>query len=134
MCLQVPLDLRSMWRQRLRWFKGGHLFVLNRESIFWRRQPHVTLTQKLAYCLGPIAHFVNCWSEPIMFTLPFFCLVGARPLLLVYMNQTRHIRASADDLCRLHCSHVVSQECLDVAACQQLRQWGTWDSFQAHSS
>ena len=68
-----------MWRQRLRWFKGGHLFVLNRESIFWHRQRHVSLFQKAAYCLGPVAHFVNLWAEPVMFTLPAFCLIGAAP-------------------------------------------------------
>jgi cellulose synthase/poly-beta-1,6-N-acetylglucosamine synthase-like glycosyltransferase len=63
---QVPLDLRSMWRQRLRWFKGGHLFVLSTDSIFFHSQKHVSLFQKLAYCLGPIAHFTNFWAEPIM--------------------------------------------------------------------
>ena len=57
--VQVPLDARSMWRQRLRWFKGGHLFALNPASIFYQRSPHVTAFQKAAYCLGPVAHFVG---------------------------------------------------------------------------
>jgi cellulose synthase/poly-beta-1,6-N-acetylglucosamine synthase-like glycosyltransferase len=62
--VQVPLDARSMWRQRLRWFKGGHLFVLSKDSIFWRQQQHVTFLQKAAYCLGPAAHIVNFTAEP----------------------------------------------------------------------
>jgi hypothetical protein len=59
--MQVPLDAFSMWRQRLRWFKGGYLFVINKESIFWRPQAHVSLFQKLGYCIGPLCQVTQCW-------------------------------------------------------------------------
>ena len=79
-----------MWRQRLRWFKGGHLFVLSTDSIFFHRQKHVTLFQKLAYCLGPIAHFTNFWAEPIMCALArllqcqAICLKRSKPVLTLH--------------------------------------------------
>ena len=73
--LQVPLAPRDMWRQRLRWFKGGHLFVLNRHSIFFRRQRHVTVPQRLAYCIGLIAHGTQLWATPVIFTMPLTCIV-----------------------------------------------------------
>ena len=85
--MQVPLDLRSMWRQRLRWLKGGHLFILAPGSVFFERQPHMTFYQKALYWLCPVAHFIQLVFEPIIFTLPFLCLVieicpyGMDPLL-----------------------------------------------------
>jgi hypothetical protein len=54
--------------------KGGHLFVLSKHSIFWTKQPNVSLFQKAAYCLGPFSHVVNFWAEPVMMLLPFMCL------------------------------------------------------------
>ena len=65
-----------MWRQRLRWFKGGHLFVINKDSIFWRRQQNVSTWQKAMYFVGPMAHVINIWADPILFSMPFVCLVG----------------------------------------------------------
>jgi hypothetical protein len=55
--------------------QGGHLFVLNKDSIFFRWQAHVTLMQKLAYCMGPIAHVVQLLAEPVIFTMPLFCII-----------------------------------------------------------
>eukprot|EP00892_Ulva_mutabilis_P006100 jgi/Ulvmu1/3862/UM018_0081.1 len=84
---EVPLDLRSMWRQRLRWLKGGHLFILSPGSVFFKRQPHMSFYQKSLYWLCPVAHFIQLFFEPIIFTLPFLCLVfstcpyGMDPLL-----------------------------------------------------
>ena len=73
--LQVPLDIRSMWRQRLRWLKGGHLFILSPGSVFFKRQPHMSLYQKALYWLCPVAHFIQLFFEPVIFSLPFLCLV-----------------------------------------------------------
>lgn len=64
-----------MWRQRLRWLKGGHLFILAPGSVFFDKQPHMSLYQKALYWLCPIAHFVQFFFEPVIFTLPFLCLV-----------------------------------------------------------
>jgi hypothetical protein len=69
------MDPRSMWRQRGRWMKGGHLYVMAPNSIFFKRTPHMTLYQKSLYWIAPIAHFSQLLGEPVMFTLPFFCLV-----------------------------------------------------------
>jgi hypothetical protein len=73
--LQVPLEPRFMWRQRLRWLKGGHLFLIGPESIFFKKQKHMSFYAKSLYWLCPIAHIIQCWAEPIIFTLPFMCLV-----------------------------------------------------------
>lgn len=43
--MQVPLDPRSMWRQRLRWAKGGHLYVLAPDAVIWVKSAHMTLYQ-----------------------------------------------------------------------------------------
>ena len=59
-----------MWRQRLRWLKGGHLFLLGPDSVFFKKQPHMSFYQKSIYWLCPIAHFVQFWAEPVLFTLP----------------------------------------------------------------
>ena len=45
LCEQVPLDPRSMWRQRLRWAKGGHLYVLAPDAVIWVKSPHLTVYQ-----------------------------------------------------------------------------------------
>jgi hypothetical protein len=67
-------DIAMYALQRVSCMKGGHLFVLSPHSIFWKKQANVTFFQKAAYCVGPIAHAVNFWAEPIMFSLPFLCL------------------------------------------------------------
>jgi hypothetical protein len=64
-----------MWRQRLRWLKGGHLFLISKDSIFFKWQPHMTLFSKSLYFICPVAHVVQFWTEPIFFTLPFVCIV-----------------------------------------------------------
>ena len=48
-----------MWRQRLRWLKGGHLFILAPNSVFFRKQPHMSFYQKALYWLCPVAHFIQ---------------------------------------------------------------------------
>ena len=73
--LQVPLAPRHMWRQRLRWLKGSHLYLIGPGSVFFRRQAHMSAFQKGLYWLCPVAHFIQAWAEPVMFTLPFLCLV-----------------------------------------------------------
>jgi hypothetical protein len=64
-----------MWRQRLRWLKGGHLFLIGPDSVFFKKQKHMSFYQKSLYWLCPVAHFLLVWAEPILFTLPFVCLV-----------------------------------------------------------
>jgi hypothetical protein len=73
--LQVPLEPRFMWRQRLRWLKGGHLFLISKDSLFYKKQPHMSFYQKSLYWLCPVAHIIQIWAEPVIFTLPFLCLV-----------------------------------------------------------
>jgi hypothetical protein len=58
-CMQVPLDPRSIWRQRLRWLKGGHLFILAPNSVFFQKQPNMSLYQKALFWICPIAHFIQ---------------------------------------------------------------------------
>ena len=60
--LQVPLEPRFMWRQRLRWLKGAHLFLLGKDSVFFKKQPHMSFYQKSLYWLCPVAHFVQFWA------------------------------------------------------------------------
>ena len=64
-----------MWRQRLRWLKGGHLFILGEDSLFFKKQPHMNFYGKSLYWLCPIAHLIQFFAEPVLFTLPFCCLV-----------------------------------------------------------
>ena len=71
----MPLEPRFFWRQRLRWLKGGHLYVTGEGSLFFEKQPHMSFWQKSLYWLCPVSHFVQIWAEPIMFTLPFLCVV-----------------------------------------------------------
>lgn len=74
-CMQTPLDPRGMWRQRLRWFKGGHLFLFSKNSVFFQKDNHLTLYHKALYFFGPATHFVMFIFEPFITTLPFMCLV-----------------------------------------------------------
>jgi hypothetical protein len=64
-----------MWRQRLRWLKGGHLFLIGPDSVFFKKQKHMSFYQKSMYWLSPVAHFLQFFGEPVIITLPFFCLV-----------------------------------------------------------
>ena len=85
--MQVPLPARDIWRQRLRWVKCGHLFVLDRDSFLFKRHTHMTLYQKSVWALFPIASIVQLLCAPVMHTLPFLCVVcgicpfGMDPLL-----------------------------------------------------
>eukprot|EP00892_Ulva_mutabilis_P012255 jgi/Ulvmu1/9401/UM051_0029.1 len=72
---ETPLDPRGMWRQRLRWFKGGHLFLFSKNSVFFKNDNHLTLYHKALYFFGPTTHFVMFVFEPFITTLPFMCLV-----------------------------------------------------------
>ena len=74
-CVQVPLAPRDFWKQRARWSKAAHLYILDPRSVFWRRQPHMSLYQKSIYCVPLILHCCLIFTEPIMFTLPFICVV-----------------------------------------------------------
>ena len=68
--MQVPLEMRSVWRQRLRWARGGHLFVLDRTSVFWRNQPHISLWQKMGYMCGFVSSLVDVWAQPVRCRAP----------------------------------------------------------------
>lgn len=63
-----------MWRQRSRWFKGGHLFILSPSSVFFEKHKHMTLYQKSLYWICLIANMMAIYAEPIMFAMPFLCL------------------------------------------------------------
>lgn len=73
--MQVPLPPRDIWRQRLRWVKCGHLFVLDRDSFFFNRNTRMTLYQKAVWALFPLTSIVQCFCAPVMHTLPFLCVV-----------------------------------------------------------
>lgn len=44
-------------------------------SIFRKKSEHMSFYQKSLYWICPVSHFSQLLSEPVMFTLPFFCLV-----------------------------------------------------------
>lgn len=71
---QVPHAPRDFWKQRARWAKASHLYFLDKHSVFWKRQPYMTLYQKSLYGLPLLLHFTVFFTEPIMFTLPLVCL------------------------------------------------------------
>lgn len=72
--MQVPQEPRAMWRQRSRWFKGGHLFLLSPNSVFFEKHRHMTLYQKSLYWICLIANIMAIYAEPVMFAMPFLCL------------------------------------------------------------
>lgn len=74
-CVQVPLEPRAMWRQRFRWFKGGHLFLLSPTSVFFQKHDHMTLYQKSLYWICLVANLASLLADPILMALPFLCLV-----------------------------------------------------------
>lgn len=96
--MQTPLDPRGMWRQRLRWFKGGHLFLFSKNSVFFKSDNHLTLYHKALYFFGPTTHFIMFIFEPFITTLPFMCLVlricpyGMDPIL--FWTHVGHIGIS----------------------------------------
>ena len=71
---EVPHAPRDFWKQRSRWHKAAHLYILDRHSVFWRAQPYMTFYQKSLYCIPMILHLTVFLSEPFMFTLPLVCL------------------------------------------------------------
>eukprot|EP00892_Ulva_mutabilis_P010707 jgi/Ulvmu1/8008/UM004_0244.1 len=71
---EVPHAPRDFWKQRARWAKASHLYVLDRHSVFWKAQPYMSLYQKSLYGLPLLLHFTVVFTEPIMFTLPLVCL------------------------------------------------------------
>lgn len=71
---EVPHAPRDFWKQRSRWHKAAHLYILDRHSVFWRTQPYMTFYQKSLYCIPMILHITVFLSEPFMFTLPLVCL------------------------------------------------------------
>ena len=74
-----------MWRQRLRWLKGGHLFLIGKDSVFFKAQPHMSLYQKTLYWLCPAAHLLQTFCEPVIFLLP--CAPLATSLCSVQLNE-----------------------------------------------
>ena len=68
--MQVPLAPRDFWKQRARWAKAAHLYILDPRSVFWHRQPHMSSYQKSLYCIPLVLHFCIFFTEPIMYTLP----------------------------------------------------------------
>jgi Glycosyl transferase family group 2 len=71
---EVPHAPRDFWKQRSRWHKAAHLYILDRHSVFWRKQPYMSFYQKSLYCIPMILHVTVFLSEPFMFTLPLVCL------------------------------------------------------------
>lgn len=67
--MQVPLDPRSFWRQRLRWAKGGHLYVLDPAAVIWAKSPHMSLYHKFLYCF-PVCHraynSIECFNHSLL--------------------------------------------------------------------
>lgn len=76
--MQVPHAPRDFWKQRSRWAKAAHLYILHPKSVFWRPQKHMTLYQKSLYLIPLMLHFTLVLAEPVMFTLPFICVVFNR--------------------------------------------------------
>ena len=72
---QVPEGLTPMLKQRSRWAKGGHMFVMDPKSVFADKQRHMPFLQKLSYCAYPIKHFANFLADPFIIAMPFMCLV-----------------------------------------------------------
>jgi hypothetical protein len=72
---EVPHAPRDFWKQRSRWAKASHLYILDPHSVFWRKQPHMSGYQKSLYCVPLILHFTIFFTEPVMFTLPTFCII-----------------------------------------------------------
>lgn len=74
--MQVPLPPRDIWKQRSRWAKAAHLYILDKDSVFWQKQDHMSRWQKSLYCIPIILHFIIIWAEPIMVTMPIICIFG----------------------------------------------------------
>jgi cellulose synthase/poly-beta-1,6-N-acetylglucosamine synthase-like glycosyltransferase len=83
----VPLEARAMWRQRFRWFKGGHLFLLSPNSVFFDKHKHMTFYHKTLYWICLVANMMSVYTESVLMALPFMCLAlnqcvyGIDPLL-----------------------------------------------------
>jgi cellulose synthase/poly-beta-1,6-N-acetylglucosamine synthase-like glycosyltransferase len=73
---EVPLPPREIWKQRDRWAKAGHLYVLDKDSVFWRSSPHMGAYAKLAYCCPMIIHLLSSFSEPVTMAAPALCVLG----------------------------------------------------------
>ena len=65
----MPLEARAMWRQRFRWFKGGHLFLLSPTSVFFEKSTHMTLYQKSLYWICIIANVTSIYADPVLLSL-----------------------------------------------------------------
>jgi cellulose synthase/poly-beta-1,6-N-acetylglucosamine synthase-like glycosyltransferase len=73
--MQVPLEARAMWRQRFRWFKGGHLFLLSPTSVFFdNKNPHMSFYHKTLYWICLVANMTSVYTETVHMALPFMCL------------------------------------------------------------
>jgi hypothetical protein len=64
-----------MWRQRFRWFKGGHLFLLSPTSVFFEKHKYMTFYQKSLYWICLIANVLSIYADPVLIAMPFLCLV-----------------------------------------------------------
>lgn len=73
---EVPLPPREIWKQRDRWAKAGHLYVLDKDSVFWKSSPHMSAYAKLAYCCPMIIHVLSSFSEPVTMAAPALCVLG----------------------------------------------------------
>jgi cellulose synthase/poly-beta-1,6-N-acetylglucosamine synthase-like glycosyltransferase len=73
---EVPLPPREIWKQRDRWAKAGHLYVLSKDSVFWKSSPHMSAYAKLAYCCPMIIHLLSSFSEPVTMAAPALCVLG----------------------------------------------------------
>ena len=73
---EVPLPPREIWKQRDRWAKAGHLYVLSKDSVFWKSSPHMGAYAKLAYCCPMIIHLLSSFSEPVTMAAPALCVLA----------------------------------------------------------
>lgn len=72
---EVPLPPREIFKQRNRWAKAGHMYILDDNSVFRRTSPYMGWYSKLTYCAPMIIHVISFISEPITILAPPVCLL-----------------------------------------------------------
>ena len=73
---EVPLPPREIFKQRNRWAKAGHLYILDKDSVFRKSSPFMGWYSKLTYCAPMIIHILSFISEPITILAPPICLLS----------------------------------------------------------
>jgi cellulose synthase/poly-beta-1,6-N-acetylglucosamine synthase-like glycosyltransferase len=73
---EVPLPPREIFKQRNRWAKAGHMYILDKHSVFRRSSPYMGWYSKLTYCTPLIIHVLSFVSEPVTILAPSICLLS----------------------------------------------------------